>query len=55
MSPGANRTYLALLGLKGAKDHLSTLLSSALETLRDFGPEPDALRPMSDYVVARTH
>lgn len=51
----AKPTYPALLGLKGAREHLSTLLSSALESLQDFGPEADALRAMADYVVARTH
>ena len=51
----AKPTYPALLGLKGAREHLSTLRSSALESLRDFGPEADALRAMADYVVARTH
>lgn len=51
----AKPTYPALLGLAGAREHLSSLLSSALESLQDFGPEADPLRAMADYVVARTH
>ncbi|MCM0611050.1 polyprenyl synthetase family protein [Marinobacter sediminum] len=48
-------TYPALLGVTGAREHLSALLASALDSLGDFGPEADALRAMADYVVARTH
>lgn len=51
----AKPTYPALLGLAGAREHLSSLLSSALESLQDFGPEADPLRAMAGYVVARTH
>jgi geranylgeranyl diphosphate synthase type II len=51
----AKPTYPALLGLAGAREHLSSLLSSALESLQGFGPEADPLRAMADYVVARTH
>ncbi|RBW49466.1 (2E,6E)-farnesyl diphosphate synthase [Marinobacter sp. F3R11] len=51
----AKPTYPALLGLAGAREHLSTLLSNALGSLKDFGPEADPLRAMADYVVARTH
>ncbi|MBU2875998.1 polyprenyl synthetase family protein [Marinobacter salexigens] len=51
----AKPTYPALLGLAGAREHLSSLLSSALESLQDFGPVADPLRAMADYVVARTH
>lgn len=51
----AKPTYPALLGVAGAREHLAALLSSALESLRDFGPEADPLRAMADYVVARTH
>ncbi len=51
----AKPTYPALLGLEGAREHLSALLESALESLQDFGPEADPLRAMADYVVARTY
>ncbi|WP_417517814.1 polyprenyl synthetase family protein [Marinobacter sp.] len=51
----AKPTYPALLGLTGAREHLASLLSKALESLQDFGPEADPLRAMADYVVARTH
>ena len=51
----AKPTYPALLGLDGARGHLSSLLSDALESLQDFGPEADPLRAMADYVVARTY
>ncbi|MBK1872964.1 MULTISPECIES: (2E,6E)-farnesyl diphosphate synthase [unclassified Marinobacter] len=51
----AKPTYPALLGLDGARQHLSSLLNSALQSLQDFGPEADPLRAMADYVVARTH
>ncbi|WP_372981110.1 polyprenyl synthetase family protein [Marinobacter sediminum] len=51
----AKPTYPALLGVAGAREHLAALLSSALESLRAFGPEADPLRAMADYVVARTH
>ncbi|PCM43825.1 (2E,6E)-farnesyl diphosphate synthase [Marinobacter sp. ANT_B65] len=48
-------TYPALLGLAGAREHLASLLSNALESLQDFGPEADPLRAMAGYVVERTH
>ncbi|WP_072798792.1 (2E,6E)-farnesyl diphosphate synthase [Marinobacter antarcticus] len=51
----AKPTYPALLGPKGAREHLSSLLSNALQSLQDFGPEADPLRAMADYVVTRTH
>lgn len=51
----AKPTYPALLGVAGAREHLTALLSGALESLRAFGPEADPLRAMADYVVARTH
>lgn len=51
----AKPTYPALLGVAGAREHLATLLSGALESLRAFGPEAAPLRAMADYVVARTH
>jgi len=48
-------TYPALLGLAGAREHLASLLSKALENLQGFGPEADPLRAMAGYVVERTH
>src|SRR5690554_473766 len=51
----AKPTYPALLGVAGAREHLSTLQASALKNLEVFGPEADPLRAMADYVVARTH
>lgn len=51
----AKPTYPALLGLTGAREHLTTLLESALANLQTFGPEADPLRAMADYVVARTY
>ncbi|MEA1079632.1 farnesyl diphosphate synthase [Marinobacter sp. ASW11-75] len=51
----AKPTFPALLGIAGAREHLATLLSGALDSLRDFGPEADPLRAMADYVVARSH
>lgn len=51
----AKPTYPALLGLTGAREHLTTLLENALRNLQAFGPEADPLRAMADYVVARTY
>lgn len=51
----AKPTYPALLGLAGAREHLSSLLGYALDSLEGFGPEADPLRAMADYVVARTY
>ena len=51
----AKPTYPALLGVAGAREHLATLLASALDSLQGFGPEAEPLRAMADYVVARTH
>jgi geranylgeranyl diphosphate synthase type II len=51
----AKPTYPALLGLSGAREHLSALQSTALKSLENFGHEADPLRAMADYVVARTH
>lgn len=51
----AKPTYPALLGLAGAREHLSALQSAALKSLEDFGEEAAPLRAMADYVVARTH
>ena len=48
-------TYPSLLGIKGARKHLKTLLVTAQNSLADFGPEADPLRAMADYVVARSH
>ncbi|WP_144822541.1 polyprenyl synthetase family protein [Marinobacter piscensis] len=51
----AKPTYPSLLGLAGAREHLSSLLDHAQDSLKDFGPEADPLRAMADYVVARTY
>ncbi|KAA1173140.1 geranyl transferase [Marinobacter salinexigens] len=51
----AKPTYPALLGIEGARKHLSALLAKAQDSLAGFGPEADPLRAMADYVVARTH
>lgn len=51
----AKPTYPSLLGIDGAREHLSALLSCALESLEGFGSEAQSLRAMADYVVARTH
>lgn len=51
----AKPTYPALLGIEGAREHLSALLAKAQDSLAGFGPEADPLRAMADYVVARTH
>ena len=51
----AKPTYPSLLGTAGARDYLSQLLESALDSLEGFGKEGDLLRDMASYVVARTH
>lgn len=51
----AKPTYPALLGVAGAREHLTTLRASALQSLKGFGSEADPLRAMADYVVARDH
>jgi geranylgeranyl diphosphate synthase type II len=51
----AKPTYPSLLGITGARDYLSRLLDSALDSLEGFGREGDILRDMAGYVVARTH
>lgn len=48
-------TYPALLGLDGARQKLHQLHQSALDALREFGPQADALRALADYIVERNH
>lgn len=48
-------TYPALLGLKGAREHLARLLAEAHNSLQGIGIQADALHDMADYVVARSH
>lgn len=48
-------TFPSLLGIQGARDHLSQLKKLALQSLAGFGAEADPLRAIADYVVARTH
>ncbi|MBN7771577.1 (2E,6E)-farnesyl diphosphate synthase [Marinobacter daepoensis] len=48
-------TYPALLGIDGARQHLTRLLNDALNAIEGFGSEADTLRAMADYVVARSH
>ncbi|MBS3803962.1 MAG: polyprenyl synthetase family protein [Oleiphilaceae bacterium] len=51
----AKPTYPSLLGVDGARHHLTRLLQDARGSLADFGPEADALREIADFVAARTH
>lgn len=51
----AKPTYPALLGVAGAREHLDTLLDTALQSLRLFGGEADALRTMASFVVSRRY
>ena len=48
-------TYPALLGPKGAREHLARLLAEAHDSLEGLGIQADALHAMADYVVARSH
>lgn len=48
-------TFPALLGIQGARDHLSQQKKLAHDSLAGFGSEADPLRAIADYVVARTH
>ncbi|MBY4675536.1 polyprenyl synthetase family protein [Marinobacterium arenosum] len=48
-------TYPALLGLDGARQKLHQLHQTALDALREFGPQADALRALADYIVERNH
>jgi len=51
----AKLTYPALLGVEGARAHLTSLLETTLASLETFGPEADPLRHMAAFVVARSH
>ena len=46
-------TYPALMGLEEARKMAFTLRDEAIGTLREFGPEADALRAIADYIVNR--
>ncbi|KPQ27435.1 MAG: farnesyl diphosphate synthase [Marinobacter excellens HL-55] len=48
-------TYPSLLGISGAREHLSKLLIQAQQALNVFGEEADTLRAMAAYVVERSH
>jgi geranylgeranyl diphosphate synthase type II len=48
-------TYPSLMGIEQARQYLTKLLESSLDSLKSFGNEADMLRAMADYVVARTH
>jgi len=48
-------TYPALLGPKGAREHLTALLAEAHDSLKGLGIQADALHAMADYTVARSH
>lgn len=48
-------TYPSLMGVEQARQYLSGLLESALDSLKGFGDEANTLRAMADYVVARTY
>lgn len=48
-------TYPALLGPKGAREHLARLLAEAHESLKGLGIQADALHAMADYTVARSY
>ncbi|MFO8140853.1 MAG: polyprenyl synthetase family protein, partial [Marinobacter sp.] len=51
----AKPTYPSLLGIAGAREHLSELLLQAHSALDGFGEEAGMLRAMADYVVVRRH
>ncbi|WP_375177247.1 polyprenyl synthetase family protein [Marinobacter mobilis] len=48
-------TYPALLGIDGARAHLTTLLHRALGQLDGFGADADPLRAIANYIVVRSH
>lgn len=49
----AKPTYPALLGLEGARQRATELLTAANESLICFGPEADALRGLAEYIIRR--
>ncbi|HEX9583688.1 MAG TPA: farnesyl diphosphate synthase [Gammaproteobacteria bacterium] len=48
-------TYPSLLGLDPARQKADDLHKEALECLGKFGPEADALRWLSEFIVSRPH
>jgi farnesyl diphosphate synthase len=46
-------TFVALLGIEGARAEADRLAQSATEALAGFGPEADGLRALARYVVDR--
>lgn len=48
-------TYVALLGLEGAKKHADDSLQQALTALEHFDSAADKLRHLARYIVARDH
>jgi geranylgeranyl pyrophosphate synthase len=48
-------TYPALLGLAGAREAASTLITDALESLEPFDQGADPLRWIAEYMVRRDH
>jgi geranylgeranyl diphosphate synthase, type II len=47
-------TYPALYGLESSRQKARELVASALEDIRDFGGEAEALRNIAQFVVSRT-
>ena len=48
-------TYVALLGLEGAKRYAATLRGEALTALASFGPRARRLVELADWITLRTH
>jgi farnesyl diphosphate synthase len=48
-------TYVALLGLDGAKRHAQSLRSQALASLQPFGTRARRLVELADWITLRTH
>ena len=47
-------TYPALYGIETSREKARELVASALEDIRDFGSEAEALRNIAHFVVSRT-
>ncbi len=48
-------TYVALLGLEGARQRARELTDSAVASLQAFGPSADRLRELAVYITSRGH
>jgi farnesyl diphosphate synthase len=48
-------TYVSLLGVAEAKEHIATLRSQAHEALADFGPAARRLGEIADWIALRSH